>query len=184
MAKIIKTFLLVFAGYLLQVCVMPYLPLGSVTANLLIACMAVITVAYGRFFAFGAGAVLGILMEIMVAPINYFYLLIYPVMGFLGGLLFSDKTERRLEQERSMGKRAKDLPPLLRTLLCAGMNISVFQAVNLIYTYLTGVDLTPAHIGRALVGILYTFSVTGIIMLPLRRFLGVGRRQLQTGRKT
>lgn len=183
MVKILKVFLVTFLAYLFQVCVMPYLPINSITANLLIGVIAVVTVAYGRFFAFGAGAVCGILMETMIASIDYLYLLIYPVLGFMGSLVFADKSERRLEQERSIGKKGKNLPAVLRTILCAAMDIAIYEAVNLIYTYLTGVDLTMTHMWRALICIFYTVFVTIIIMLPLRRFFGVWRRHPADGKK-
>ena len=181
MVKILKVFMVTFLAYLIQVCVMPYLPIGRITANLLIGVIAVVTVAYGRFFAFGAGAVCGILMEIMIASIDYLYLLIYPVLGFMGSLLFADKSERKLEQERSIGKKGKNLPAVLRTILCAAMNIAIYELVNLTYTYLTGVDLTLTHLARSLISILYTIGVTMCVMLPLRRFFGVWRRRITAG---
>lgn len=181
MVKIIKVFLVTFIAYLFQVCVMPYLPISSITPNILIAVIAIVTVAYGRFFAFGSGAVCGILMEIMVASIDYMYLLIYPVMGFMGSLVYADKSERRLEQERSIGKKGKNMPAVLRTILCAGMDIAIYEVVNLTYVYLTGVDLSMIHLGRALISVLYTMGVTCVIMLPLRRFLGVWKRASNQG---
>ena len=176
MLRILKVFLITFLAYLFQVCVMPYLPIATITANLLIGVIAVVTVAYGRFFAFGSGAMCGILMETMIASIDYLNLIIYPVLGFMGSLVFADKSERRLEQERSMGKAGKNLPAVLRTILCAAMNIAIYEVVNLTYIYLTGVDLTATHLARAFVSIFYTVAVTCIIMLPLRRFFGVWRK--------
>jgi len=183
MLRILKVFLITFLAYLFQVCVMPYLPIATITANLLIGVIAVVTVAYGRFFAFGAGAVCGILMEIMVASIDYMYLIIYPVIGFMGSLVYADKSERRLEQERSIGKKGKNMPAVLRTVLCAAMDIAIYEVVNLTYVYLTGVDLGMLHFGRALISILYTVFVTCVIMLPLRRFLGVWKKRPIEGTK-
>ena len=176
MAKILKTFLLVFAAYLLQVCVMPYLRISGITANVLIAVISVITVAYGRLFTFGAGAVAGILMETMNASIMLIKLVIYPVGALFASLFFADKSERRLEQERSLGKKAKNLPPHLRTLLCAVVNIAVYEMVHLVYIYLTGVSIGLVNISRSVVNVLYTAFVTLVVMAPARKFLGMYRR--------
>lgn len=176
MLKIIKAFMLAFVGYLFQVCVMPYLTIASISPNLIIGIISVLVVAYGPFYAFGAGAVCGILMEIMVSSIDFLYLIIYPVLAFLGSIAFADKSERKLEQERSMGKSARNLNPVLRTVCCSAMNITIYEAVNLIYVYLTGVDWTFNHLSRALISIVYCVAITMVIMIPLRRFLGIKHR--------
>ena len=75
-----------------------------------------------------------------------------------------------------MGKSARNLNPLLRTIYCAAMNIAIYEAVNLVYVYLTGVDWTFTHFSRAFISIFYCVFVTIIIMIPLRRFLGIKHR--------
>lgn len=175
MAKIIKTLFLTFLAYLVQVCVMPFLPINSITANVLVAVISIVTVAYGRLFTFGASAIAGIVMEAMLPSITYFKLIIYPVGALFASLFFADKTDRRLEQERSLGKSAKNLPAHLRTILCAVVNIGIYEFVHILYIYLTGVEIGTLHITRAFTNILYTAFVTFIIMWPVRKFLGMYR---------
>ena len=75
-----------------------------------------------------------------------------------------------------MGKSARNLNPVLRTIGCSAMNIAIYEAVNLIYVYLTGVDWTFNHLSRALISIVYCVAITMVIMIPLRRFLGIKHR--------
>ena len=53
-------------GYLFHVCVLPYFPVGGVTANLLFAVIGIVTVAYGRLQALWAGLIYGLLLEILL----------------------------------------------------------------------------------------------------------------------
>ena len=56
-------------GYLMHVCVMPYLSIGGITPNLLFAIIGIVTVAYGRVQALWVGLIYGLLMEIMVPSV-------------------------------------------------------------------------------------------------------------------
>ena len=63
--------ILTFVGYLLEVCVMPYVKIFSVTPNLLYVVIGIVTVAYGKLRAFWVGLVYGILMQIMIPSVTY-----------------------------------------------------------------------------------------------------------------
>ena len=173
MPRTLRAFLLAFVGYLCQVCIMPYLNIGGIKADLLFALIAIATVAYGRFYTFGIASLCGILMEVMVGNVPVLYLVCYPAIGQLGSLIFADKSERRLEQERSQGKPGRNTDPRLRTILCVLFNIAFFEAVHLLFIYLNGVDLGWLHLGRALGSVVYTTAVTIVIMLPVRWLLGM-----------
>ena len=54
---------------------------------------------------------MGYLLEIMLPMLDYLALILYPVCCMLGALAFSDKSERRLEEERAAGRRARQLEP-------------------------------------------------------------------------
>lgn len=99
----------------------------------------------------------------------------YPVCCILGALAFSDKSERKLEEERTLGKTARQLHPHLRTVLCALLSIGIFEAVNLFYTYLTGVALASLPYGRAITDVVYTTVLAGVLQFPVRWWLGVYR---------
>lgn len=173
MRKVLVTLLLTFLFYLVQVCIMPYLTISSITGSILLAAIAVIAITYSPFFAYLSGALSGILMETMLSAFNYFNLILYPVLSLLGAYAFADKTERRLERERSMGKEGKNKPPYLRIPLCAGMMALIRELVSRTYIYLNGVPVNFDHVLRALVAVGYTMALAAIIMLPLRRVLGI-----------
>lgn len=175
MKRVIKTVLMVFFFYLVQVCAMHYLAIGGITANILVSAISVIIVAYGRYFAFGAGAIASILMEIMTASVSYLYLVLYVVSAMACSIPFADKSERRLEMERTTknAAEAKNMPPLVRTILCTVLFMLIFEVVHCAYSYLQGYDITARTIGRALFSVSYTTAVTAVIMLPCRKFLGV-----------
>lgn len=171
-------FLLVVAlGYLCQVCVMPYLSVGGVTPSLLFAVTAVVTVCYGKLRAFWVGGIYGILMEIMLPSITFLNLLLYPIAAIFSSLPFADKSDKRLEYERSLNKKAQNLNPYLRTVLCAGLNTLIYEVINLVYVNLGGTALAAGHINRALTNLFFTMLLTAVIMYPLRRILGFGRRK-------
>lgn len=167
-----KFFLVILLGYLLQVCVMPYVRIGDVTPNLLFAVTAIVTIGYGKLRALWAGCIYGILMETMCPTIRMLNLLIYPLCAGFLSMFFSDKTEKRLEYERSLGKAGRNVNPYLRTLGCAAASTLIYEVVNVLYIYLGGGELTGSIIGKALAGIFWTAALTALIMLPVRRFLG------------
>ena len=116
---------------------------------------------------------IGYLLEIMLPMLDYLALILYPVCCMLGALAFSDKSERRLEEERAAGRRARQWNPHIRTPLCAALSTAVFEGVNLIYVYLSGVALDGGHFGRALVCVLYTAVIAAVIQFPIRWWLGL-----------
>lgn len=177
MRRVWRTLLLVTVGYLSQVCIMPYLAVLGITPNLLFALIAVVTVAYSKFYTFGMACTAGILTEVMTGSLPNLYLIAYPAIAQLGSLIFSDKSERRLEQERSQGRLGVNRNPYLRTLLCVAFDMVWFESIHLMYIYLSGVDLGWLHFGRAAGSVAYTCAVTVIIMLPVRKFLGLYSRR-------
>jgi hypothetical protein len=175
--RVLRAFLLIMVGYLCQVCIMPYLAIGSITPNLLFSLIAIVTVAYGRFYTFGVACMAGIIMEAMMGGLPNLYLIAYPAIGQLGSLIFADKSERKLEQERSQGKPGTNSDPKLRTLLCALFDIAWFEMVHILFIYLNGVDLQWYNFGRAAGSIAYTTAITALTMLPTRWLLGMYSRK-------
>ncbi|MGN1019372.1 MAG: hypothetical protein ACI4O7_03285 [Aristaeellaceae bacterium] len=190
----LKFFLVVLLGYLFQVCVMPYFSVNSVTPSLLFAVVAILTVGYGRLRALWVGGFYGIVMETMLASLSMLNLLLYPLDALFCSIFFADKSDKKLEEERSIGRAAvrkhdlrarlsslvdavrgapgQNANPYIRTPLCAGMNVLIYEVVNLIYIYLGGTVLTQTHYMRSLTNILLTVLLTVVLMLPVRRFLG------------
>lgn len=168
----VKFFLLVFLGYLVQVCVMPYVKVGDITPSVLFALIGIVTVGYGRLRALWIGAIYGMLMEIMLPSLRMLYLVLYPLSAVFCSVFFADKSEKKLEYERSLNKAGRNMNPYLRTLLCAAANVLIYEIVNVMYIYLGGTTLTADHIGRAVTNLLATTGLTAIIIIPVRRFLG------------
>ena len=181
--RFFRFMLVVVLGDLCQVCIMPYLAVNSVTPSLLFAVTAIVTVCYGRLRAFWVGSIYGILMEIMLPSITFFNLLLYPVAAIFSSLPFADKSDKRLEYERSLNKKAQNVNPYLRTVLCAGLNTLIYEGINLVYVNLGGTALTLTHISRAVIDVALTMLTAAVLMLPLRRYLGYGRKQLQAAAK-
>lgn len=175
MSKLIKVSLLTLFTYLMQATVAEPIAIGGVAPNLAFALIAVATVALGRKYAFVMSMLVGYLLEIMLPALDYISLIAYPVCAMLGALLFSDKSERRLEEERTQGKKSTQLNPLIRTPLCAGLSTAVFEGVNLAYAFLGGVSIDAPHIGRAVFDVVYTMALSGLFQFPLRRWLGMHR---------
>ncbi len=175
-----KMFLVILLGYLVQVCVMPYVQVGGITPSMLVATVAVVTVGYGRLRALWAGAFYGILLETFSTSVPMFYLMLYPIAALLCSVPCADKSASRLQYERSIGKAGRNISPLLRTLICAVLNALCIEIVHLVYAYLDGAVLTLPRIGRALTCILSTTALTALVMLPLRRFMGFRRQDPQS----
>lgn len=171
----VKFFLVVLLGYLLQACVMPYLKVGGVTPSLLLAVVAIVTVGYGRLRALWVGAIYGILTETMMPTLTLLNLALYPVSAAFMSMFFADKSEKRLEYERSLGKAGRNVNPYLRTLGCAAMNVLLYEIVNVFYMYLSGAELSMTMLYDSLADVLGTTALTAAIMLPVRRFLGFRR---------
>ena len=168
----VKLFAAILAGYLVQVCIMPYLMIGDITPSMLVACTAVITVGYGRLRALWTGAIYGILLETFLTAVPMFNLMLYPIAALLCSVPCADKSASRLQYERSVGKAGRNSSPLLRTVICAILNAVCIEVVSLIYAYMRGAVLTSTAVGRAVMCILSTAVLTAIVMLPMRLFLG------------
>ena len=167
--------LIVLLGYLMHVCVMPYFKLNGVLPHMMITVLSIITVANGRLRAYWTGCVYGIITETMRPTLTFLNLFMYPVLSLIAGLLFADKSEQRLEAERSMNQYARNMNPYIRTPLCSVVCMLIYEIFNVGFIFIGGTDLTPGHISRALTGILATLLLTLVLMLPVRRILGVRR---------
>ncbi|MEA4929314.1 MAG: hypothetical protein VB104_11655 [Candidatus Limiplasma sp.] len=175
--KGLKFALLTLLCYLLQSTASYYLAIGNVAPNIALAMIAAVSVAMGRKYTFFMSVTVGYLLEIMMPALDYINLILYPVCALLGALAFSDKSERKLEEERSLGKRAGNMPAHLRTILCGLVSILVFEGVNLFYIYLNGITLDASHLQRALLSVFYTTALTAVLQFPIRWWLGLYKRQ-------
>ena len=97
--KLLKVSALTILAYLLQATTAEYLSIGDIAPSLAIAFIAVVTVALGRKYTFLMSLTIGYLLEIMLPMLDYLALILYPVCCMLGALAFSDKSERRLEED-------------------------------------------------------------------------------------
>ncbi len=171
-SKLIKVTLLTLVSYLLQATTAQLISLWDVAPNIALALIAVVTVCLGRKYAFLMSLSVGYLLEIMLPALDYINLVLYPVCAMLGALAFSDKSERKLEEERTTGRRSIRLHAHIRTPLCAGLSMLVFEGVNLTYIYLGGVSLDAGHWTRALIGTVYTAALAGVFQFPIRLWMG------------
>ena len=171
--KSLKFAFLTLMAYLLQVCVAPQIAIGGIAPNLAMALIAIISVALGRKYTFVMAMTVGYLLELMLPALTYINMIAYPVCCILGAMAFSDKSERKLEEERTLGKNAKQLHPHIRTILCALLSISVYEFINVFYTYLTGVALAALPFGRAITDIIYTTALAAVLQFPVRWWLGI-----------
>ncbi|MHC1785528.1 MAG: hypothetical protein AB9880_00455 [Christensenellales bacterium] len=201
--KLVKVAVLVLLSYLLQVSVMPLLKVLGVVPNLLMVCVAILTVSYGKKYAFVGGAAFGILLECMSNNLSMLNLVIYPALSLLCAQVFADMSDikrelRRIriaqrQADKGMGgiknpyqrKRfnlslrrmtAEDLEPHLRILLNALTLTMLFEVVMTLYFALNGVRVSGRHITRLLSTLLYT-ALISLLMYPARAFLGMYQRR-------
>lgn len=201
--KLLKVLLLIFLFYLLQASVVPHLRIFGVMPNLLMVATAIMTVSFGKQFAFITGAVIGIMLEAMAVSIPLFYVIIYPVLALLCAQVFADMSDvkremRRIREAQRQSEAAAeikapyakrkirfairrnspyDMEPHLRIFLNALMLTALYEGIMLIYVALGGVPVGFAHIRRALIAILYT-GIASVLMFPARAFLGMYKRRL------
>ena len=71
--KLIKIILVLLLFYLLQAVVMPHLKIWGIMPNLLMVAIAIMTVSFGKIYAFISGAIIGIVLEAMSMTIPLFY---------------------------------------------------------------------------------------------------------------
>jgi Mg2+/Co2+ transporter CorB len=171
--KGLKFAFLTLLCYLMQSTLSQYLSLWDVAPNIALAIIAVVSVAMGRKYTFVMSVTVGYLLELMLPTLPYINVILYPVCAMLGSLAFSDKSELKLEEARTLGRRAGNLPPHLRTMLCALVSITVFETVNLMYVYLSGIQLDNGHWSRAVISVVYTTALAGALQFPIRWWLGV-----------
>ena len=173
----VKLLLVILVGYLGHVSIMPYIDVGGTSPSLLLATTAIVTVGYGIFHGLWVGMFYGIVMETMLPTVPILNLLFYPITALLCAVFFADRSEAQLQYARSIGKRGRNISPLLRTILCAMVNVVIYEIVNLVYMYLSGAELTAALIQRALSDVLATTVLTAVIMVPVRKLLGFRKKE-------
>ena len=199
-SRLLKTTFLVVLFYLLQVCVVPYIELSGAMPNLHMVIIAILTVSCGKKFAFGAGALTGILLEAMSRNINSFYVLVYPTLALIFAQLFADMSDLKREIRRIQlrseeqneqlkdstpgGRRrfrfklrfkrnsADDLNAHLRILLNAVALHAAYELIMMVYASLSGVSIGFYHISKLIKCCLYT-AVCCVTMFPVRYFLGM-----------
>ena len=71
--KALRALLLALLAYLVQACVMEYLTVSGVTGSVLFAVLAIITVSYGKKYAFCASCIIGMCMESMLSQVQALY---------------------------------------------------------------------------------------------------------------
>lgn len=173
----LRFFLVVLLGYLVQVCVMPYLKVNGVTPSMLFVVVAVVTVGYDRWRTLWVGCIYGILMELMLPSLKMLNLLFYPISALFCSIAFADMSEKRLEMRRSLNQNARNMNPYLRTVLCAAANTILYEVVNVVYIYLGGAELSSATFARSLTNVLMTSGLAFLLMLPIRRYLGFRKQK-------
>ncbi len=200
--RFLRAFALILLFYLLQACVVPHLKVMGIMPNLLMVLIAILTVSYGKLFAFLSSAMLGIILESMARTIPLFYVLIYPVLALVCAQLFADMSDvqreyRRIRdaQRRSdavtqlaaplMKNRlrlklrrdsSRDMNPHLRILLNALLLCVMYDGIMLIYIALKGIPITGTHLARVFWSLAYT-AVCCPVMFPTRAFLGIYKRR-------
>ena len=172
-----KLILVILVGYLTHVSIMPYINVSGTSPSLLIATTAIVTVGYGILHGLWAGMFYGIVMETLLPTVPMLNLLFYPISALLCAVFFADRSEAQLQYARSIGKRGRNISPLLRTVLCAMVNVIIYEIVNLVYMYLSGAVLSAALIQRAMTDVLSTTVLTAVIMIPVRKLLGFRKKE-------
>ena len=172
-----KLILVILVGYLAHVSIMPYINVSGTSPSLLIATTAIVTVGYGIVHGLWAGMFYGIVMETLLPTVPMLNLLFYPISALLCAVFFADRSEAQLQYARSIGKRGRNISPMLRTVLCAMVNVIIYEIVNLVYMYLSGAVLSAALIQRAITDVLSTTVLTAVIMIPVRKLLGFRKKE-------
>ncbi|MGN1367455.1 MAG: hypothetical protein ACI4WX_01185 [Aristaeellaceae bacterium] len=175
----VRLILVILLGYLGHVSIMPYLRFNDMTPSLIIATMAIVTVGYGMLRGLWAGMFYGIVLETLLPTVPMLNLLFYPICALLGGVLFADRSAAQLQYARSIGKRGRNISPLLRTVLFAVLISLVYEIVNLTYMYLSGAELSAALIRRGLTDVLATTGLTAVMMVPVRKLLGFRKMEAE-----
>lgn len=200
--KFLKVVALLLLFFLLQTALMPHLKIAGIMPNLHMVIIAILTVSYGKLYAFIGGAMIGIILEAMSYSIPLFYLIIYPVLALLCAQVFADMSDikremRRIREAQRQSELASeikapfmkrkiririrrdspyDMNPHLRILLNALMLVLLFEGIMLIYYAVAGVNLTLNHFLRVFNTTVYT-AICCLVMFPVRAFLGLYKRK-------
>lgn len=169
--KYFSLFVLIVLGYLIHVCITPYVRVFDVSPNFLFVVTAIVIIAYGKLRAFWVGCIYGILMETMLPSVRYLNLALYPLITLFVSFVFADKSQQRLAYERSLKKESKSTHPLGRTVGCAAVLSMVYEIINIVYIVIGGTALQTLHIRRGLIAILLTTLLTMLVMIPARRLI-------------
>ena len=172
-ARILRFFGTAFLCYLLQVSLIPLIRIGDVSPNLLLAAGAIYVVAYpSRLRAVWVGVFFGLLTQAVSPTVDMMNMIIYPVLISFSSILFTDKSDARLEAERARNKDARDINVYVRTALCVLLISLAYEVVNMMYLYLTGITLTTVHIRRAALSVAGTLIIAFPAFLIIRPLLG------------
>lgn len=206
--KLLKVGTMVLLSYLLQVNAMPHLKVFDIVPNLLMVCIAILTVSFGKKYAFASGAVIGIILESAANNLSMVNLLLYPALGLLCAQIFADMSDikrellriRIAQRQANKGtggvinpyqrkrlhldlhrKTANDMDAHLRILLNALTLTLMYEFVMLVYIAiaLDGVYIGFHHFLRIFYTLVYT-GVTCLLMFPARAFLGLYHRRART----
>ena len=201
-----RALILIIVFYLIQVCIVPYFEPFGISPNLLMVIIAILTVSFGKKYAFVSSAIIGILLESMLQNLRSFYVLIYPTLALIFAQVFADMTEMQREIKRinitkndhgsahatgrfGQKKRfilrfkrntADDLNPHLRILLNAICLTASFHMIMLAYHILNGVNIQFYHIVNILSSTFYT-AICSLLMFPVRFMLGMYPKKKRTG---
>ena len=195
--KLIKTASLILLFYLLQTCIMPHLKIFGVMGNLNMVIIAILTVSFGKKYAFASGAVIGSILESMARNINSFYVIMYPTLALIYAQVFADmsdmkrefrriklKSEEHIDHIQSTVRKLRmfritfmrtspdDMNPHLRILLNAVCLHGTYEVIMILYAALGGVTLSLRHFSNMLMAVTYT-ALCCVVMFPVRKFLGM-----------
>ena len=193
-----KALFITVMAYLIQVCVMKYLAIRSVTGSVIFAALAIITVSCGKKYAFCASCLIGMIMECMAGNVPALYAIAYPVITMLCAQYFADMSDRQLERRRMAAEGYKvrvsegrgkehwwykylprywesDLPAYVRIPVSAGVMDLLMSVVLWVYMYLIGEEATWVIAWRMLGSALYTMALAIALMGPCRLLLGMYR---------
>ena len=85
--------------------------------------------------------------------------------------LYTSKVVNGMKRVVQFFRRDENLNPYLRIPLCAMTEAVLFNAVLMIYGYISDFGLDSGHVLRALMSCFYTTAVAVILMFPYRAFL-------------
>lgn len=169
MKKALQIFLAVFAMFIVQTTVLPYFTFLEMKPDLLAAIIVYYTLNGDVYVGFCTGAVVGLLMDGMVGNLAIFYLLVYPLMGYVSAF-----AARFFAERLTKARLAMLLPPILCALI-----VAIYEALLLAYIYLNSVDISILLAFRSLRIVIYSAlaSLPVYYLLRFVEFLLNRRRQ-------